>query len=73
MTFFSFPNKLSDVIGILTVRLSAPLSLGGHIRLSSLDGLDYETLIRIKQLQIEQVCANAQVQFRHDHNSFHTI
>ncbi|CAG8577198.1 1233_t:CDS:10, partial [Paraglomus brasilianum] len=32
----------------------APLSVGGQIRLSSLDGLNYEKLIRIKQLQIEQ-------------------
>ncbi|CAB4438225.1 unnamed protein product [Rhizophagus irregularis] len=32
----------------------APISLGGKITLSPLDGLDYETDVRIKQIQIEQ-------------------
>ena len=33
----------------------APISLGGKITLSPLDGLEYETDVRIKQIQIEQV------------------
>ncbi|RIA88294.1 B subunit of glutamyl-tRNA amidotransferase [Glomus cerebriforme] len=32
----------------------APISLGGKITLSPLDGLEYETDVRIKQIQIEQ-------------------
>ncbi|CAG8538461.1 7061_t:CDS:2 [Scutellospora calospora] len=33
----------------------APISLGGKIFLNNLDGLEYDTTVRIKQIQLEQV------------------
>jgi hypothetical protein len=32
-----------------------PIARGGTLRLSSLDGLSYEKMIRLAQLQLEQV------------------